>query len=254
MDTKINFKTLSNSYFNFNAISFIPKAAHDSKVIAIFSHGYTACKNDNFSWAQRLSESGIPCIIFDLPGHFLGGSHEVNSFEEFRDYAHTCFLTAKDELCNAIGFSPTKVVIGGHSLGALLCLKALELSEFHDAIAIGVGLGVSQHKETHLFESSFYQKTLDIRRQLVSSEIDSDLIFPWIKDEKISFDLKDKRIHLITGADDVVVGQGGMEAMVFMLENLGNYVTSSEPKKLPHHDPALASSHIFHFLKKELKL
>lgn len=254
METKLHYQCLENDYFKFNSLSFIPNEIHEQKVVALFTHGYTASKSDNISWAQRLSEGHIPSIIFDLPGHKLGGYYPIKSFEEFTEHAHECFITAYEKLLTQIDFTPEKIILAGHSLGALLSLKALELEQFSDALAIGVGLGISQHKDNHLFESDFYQKTLNIRRQLVDENLDSDLVFPWIKDEKISFQLKGKRIHLITGSDDVVVGNGGMEALSFMLENLGNKVSSHEPKKMPHHEPSSASGHLYHFIKKELEL
>jgi hypothetical protein len=145
------------------------------------------------------------------------------------------------------------LILGGHSLGALLSLKALNITEFekYNKIAIAVGYGIGQHKNTHLFETSFYQKTLNIRRQLVSAALDSDKMFAWIKEEKLKQEIQNQRIHLITGQDDVVVGEGGMEALKFDLESKGNEVTSSEPKKLPHHEPTLASTHVFNFLRRE---
>lgn len=254
METKLHYQILENELFKINSISFIPSNPHPKNCVALFTHGYTASKSDNLSWAQRLSEGNIPSIIFDLPGHKLGGYYPIKSFEDFKEHAHECFITAYDKLLSQIDFKPEQIILGGHSLGALLSLKALELDEFKDALAIGVGLGISQHKDNHLFETEFYQKTLNIRRQLVDKNLDSDLVFPWIKDEKISYQVRGKRIHLITGADDVVVGQGGMEALHFMLQNLDNNVTMHEPKKLPHHEPSLASGHLFHFLKKELAL
>ena len=151
---------------------------------------------------------------------------------------------------------PEQVILGGHSLGALLSVFALELEAFKDLnpVSIGVGLGISQHTSAHLFETSFYEKTLNIRRQLVDEKLDSDLVFPWIKQAKLDLDITQKRIHLITGKDDVVVGEGGMEALEFHLKSLGNHVTSAEPNKLPHHEPANAAAHIYSFLKKELNL
>lgn len=254
METKLHYQTLKHELFEMNSISFIPAKSHASKTIAIFTHGYTASKSDNLSWAQRMSEGDVPSIIFDLPGHKLGGYYPIKSFEDFKEHAQECFLVAYEKLVSQIDFTPEKIVIGGHSLGAMLSLKALELDVFKDALAIGVGLGISQHKTSHLFETDFYQKTLNIRRQLVDENLDSDLVFPWIKDEKISYQVSGKRIHLITGSDDVVVGSGGMEALNFMLDNLGNNVSMHEPKKLPHHEPSLAAGHIYHFLKKELSL
>lgn len=165
-----------------------------------------------------------------------------------------CFEAAANFLDEGLGKASKRYALGGHSLGALLSVKALEFDKFTDSLAIGVGLGISQHKTAHLFESSFYQKTLNIRRQLVAPEIDSDLVFPWINEEKRNLDVHGKRIHLICGEDDVVVGKGGMQALADHLESGGNDVSVNEPKKLPHHEPSLASTHVYHFLKKELGL
>ena len=54
---------------------------------------------------------------------------------------------------------------------------------------------------------------------------------------------------MIVGADDMVVGKGGMDNFRTILEGLGNKVTSYEPNKLAHHEPSLASPHIYAFLK-----
>lgn len=260
MSVKIIKKNLNNNYFSFNSFIFLAdqddKNSYQEGTWAIFTHGYTASKSDCINWAQRLSEMGINTCIFDLPGHHLGSLNQVNSFDEFKDHAHECFIDALNFLKSVLSESCNRLIIGGHSLGALLSLKATELTEFQDLspIAIGVGLGIGQHKEAHLFESSFYQKTLNIRRQLVDPNIDSDLIFPWIKEEKLNLSMIQKRIHLICGEDDVVVGEGGMEALAFNLEALGNTVTKAQPKKLAHHEPSMAASYIASFLRSELSL
>lgn len=257
MSVKIKIKTIENSYFTYNAMSFIP-TENIQEHWAIFTHGYTSCKKDNLTWAQRLSEAGIPCVIFDLPGHYLGSFHECNNFDHFKDFAHLCFVNAFHFLRDCLNErkNPKTLILGGHSLGALLAIKALEAAHFQELnlLAIGVGLGISQHQTTHLFETSFYQKTLNIRRQLVSPALDSDNIFPWIKDEKENINIKNKKILLLTGIDDVVVGKGGMQAFEKLLIENNNTVTSIEPQKLPHHEPSLAAPHIYHYLKKELKL
>lgn len=254
MSVKIVKKTITNEYFSFNSMAFIPSEGDETRSEwAVFTHGYTASKSDCLSWAQRLSEAGIPSVIFDLPGHHLGSFNEVKSFEDFKEHSHECFIDAFTFLSEHINSPCETLILGGHSLGALLSIKALELDYFSafDKIAIGVGIGIGQHKTVHLFESSFYEKTLNIRRQLVDENIDSDLIFPWIKDQKLVLDTSGKRIHLITGLDDVVVGVGGMEALRFNLSSQDNEVTFSEPKKLPHHEPSMAASHVYSFLKKE---
>ena len=262
MSVKIVKKTLTNKYFSFDAIAMLPSKTQSPSIKSewgIFTHGYTACKNDCLSWAQRLSDHGAPAVFFDLPGHYLGSFHEAESFDDFKDHSHECFIDAYEFLKEALAeygleSSCNKVILGGHSLGAMLTLKALALPFFDekDCLAVCVGLGISQHKETHLFESSFYEKTLNIRRQLVSPAIDSDIVFPWIKEEKINLDLKEKRIHLITGLDDIVVGKGGLEALNSSLVDLGNNVSVNEPKKLAHHEPSMAASHINAFLRREL--
>ena len=264
MSVRIVKRTLSNKYFSFDAMAIIPSTQEHltlKKDWAIFTHGYTASKVDCLPWSQRLAEQAIPSVFFDLPGHYMGSFKEVNSFEDFKLHVHECFIEAfqfLEEVASDIFSSSqcNKIIFGGHSLGALLTLKAIELPFFEnfEKLALCVGLGISQHKETHLFESSFYQKTLNIRRQLVSPAIDSDNIFPWIKEEKLSLTASDKRIHLITGIDDLVVGVGGMEALESQLKKLNNNVTSTQPKKLPHHEPTLAAGHINAFLKKELSL
>lgn len=265
MTVKIVKKILNNNYFTFNAMALLPSQdANEPSTIdtwAIFTHGYTASKRDCLPWAQRLAEAGIPAVIFDLPGHYLGSFHECESFEDFKEHAHECFINGflhlkESLLMEGLSTDCKRVILGGHSLGAMLSLKALELEFFDDyeRICIGVGLGISQHKNTHLFESSFYEKTLNIRRQLVSPALDSDNVFPWIKDEKLAVEVKDQRIHLICGQDDVVVGAGGQEALEFNLKSLGNEVTSHEPRKLPHHEPTMAATHIYSFMKKELGL
>ena len=112
MAVKIKFKTLTNEHFRFNAATFVP----DSKVstVAIFTHGYTASKTDTLSWAQRLSDVGMACIIFDLPGHYLGSINEVESFEIFTEYAHHCFETAYNDLCSELNMDSFEhIIIGG---------------------------------------------------------------------------------------------------------------------------------------------
>ena len=66
--------------------------------------------------------------------------------------------------------------------------------------------------------------------------------------EKIS--LAGQRIHFITGADDMVVGEGGTQRMVKNLSS-DNEVTMKIPEKLPHHLPEMAAGHIKKFLKEE---
>jgi predicted esterase len=257
MSLEIIKRTIENEYFSFNAMAFVPTEHAETRAEwALFTHGYTASKSDCLNWAQRLSEVNIPSVIFDLPGHHLGSFNSVESFEDFTEHSHECFNDAFEFLKEILGTECKTVILGGHSLGAMLSIKALKNTPFSELnrLAVAIGIGIGQHKTVHLFESSFYQKTLQVRRQLVDPHLDSDVMFPWIKQEKLDTDIAGERIHLITGEDDVVVGEGGMEAFRFNLESLGNNVTFNEPRKLAHHEPSKAATHIYNFLKKELSL
>jgi len=251
MSLKIEKKTLTYKDFKFNAMAFTPENVDESfSKWALFTHGYTANKSDCLNWAQRLVESNVPSVIFDLPGHHLGSYNAVKSFEDFTLHAHHCFISAFNFLKEEIDTPCKSLAIGGHSLGGLLSLRAIELKEFreYDKVAIGVGLGINTQKTTHLFESSFYEKTLQVRRQLVDENLDSDKMFPWIKKEKDALVLKGQKIHLICGIDDIVVGEGGAMALRDHL-SVSNEVTLTEPRKLAHHEPSKAATYIHSFLK-----
>lgn len=262
MSTKVIPLELSLSWFQVNALAFLP-SLEGGKTIktewALFSHGYTSHKGDCLNWASRLVEVGVPCLIFDQPGHYLGSFHEVNAWEDFRDHVHELFGEAFNRLQGLMELhlgngnfpSPRNIVLGGHSLGAFTSIKALELPIFqsYQKVAIAIGIGIGQRQATHLFETAFYEKTLSIRRQLVSPALDSKVVFSWLKNEKENMTVSSQRIHLITGEDDVVVGAGGLEAFIEVLERNGNVATWDRPKRLPHHEPGAATPHMFAFLK-----
>ena len=260
MSAVVKITELSLPWFQVNALALLP--ATDTVIKgqwALFTHGYTSHKGDCLNWAARLVEAGVPCLIFDQPGHYLGSFHEVSSLEDFKNHSHELFEEAFKRLQSLMeshfGFghypSCTTIILGGHSLGAFTAFKATELSIFDniDRIGIGIGIGIGQRQATHIFETAFYQKTLSIRRQLVSPVLDSKEVFAWLKLEKENMTISGQRLHLITGEDDVVVGNGGLEAFLEVLNKNGNTVTSEKPNRLAHHEPAAASPHLYAFLK-----
>ena len=261
MSSQVICLELSLPWFQVNALAFIPSP--DKTPIksewALFSHGYTSHKGDCLNWATRLVEAGVPCMIFDQPGHYLGSFHEIASLEDFKEHVHELFAEAfvrlQGLLEQQLGFGQfpanTGVILGGHSLGAYTSIKALELPAFAslNRVAVAVGIGIGQRQATHLFETAFYEKTLSIRRQLVSPHLDSKEVFAWLKEAKENMVLSNQRIHMITGEDDIVVGNLGMEVFQDILEKQGNVVSTDKPKRLPHHEPALATAHIYSFLK-----
>jgi pimeloyl-ACP methyl ester carboxylesterase len=260
MSSKVIITELSLPWFQVNALAFLPDAEKKIKSEwALFTHGYTSHKGDCLNWATRLVESGVACLIFDQPGHYLGSFHEVSSIEDFKAHAHELFAEAFTRLQalleTKLGFGQfpacTGVILGGHSLGAFTAFKATELAPFKNLqrIGVGVGIGIGQRQATHIFETAFYEKTLSIRRQLVAPVLDAKEIFAWLKHEKENSTISGQRLHLITGEDDVVVGNSGLEAFVSVLEQNNNNVSWDRPKRLPHHEPATAAPHIYAFLK-----
>ena len=262
MSAKVITTELSLPWFQVNALAFIPSTEAASKTKpewAVFSHGYTSHKGDCLNWATRLVESGVPCLIFDQPGHYLGSFQELNSWDDFKDHVHELFGQAFNQLHLLMeahvgtGNYPSvkSIILGGHSLGAFTAIRALELPVFqnYQKIAVAVGIGIGQRQATHLFETAFYERTLSIRRQLVSPHLDSKVVFSWLKHEKENMTISSQRIHLITGEDDIVVGAGGLDAMIEILERNGNVVSSERPKRLPHHEPGAATAHLYSFLK-----
>lgn len=251
-----------------NALVFLPEVHGEESsqilpVFAILTHGYTADKSSILNWPIRLTEAGVSAILFDLPGHYLGNFSEVSDFGHFKEHAHELFLSAflKLKECfleefplneNMLESDQLKLVFGGHSLGALLSLKALKLPEFgpYQKLSISVGLGMAPKDIVHLFDTPFYKSTLRIREQLVSSALSSDNVFPWIKDEKLMLDVHGETIHLITGSNDMVVGEDGMERLAESLLLKKNNVTTEKPAKLPHHEPQLAAGYVKKHLKK----
>lgn len=242
-----------------HALAFYPpKSRPAAKSVAVFAHGYTSHKATLLNWAARLCEEGIPALIFDLPGHFLGNFSRVSSFEAFRDEAPSLFQQAHVQLLKRVqnqhpDYQAEHCVLGGHSLGALLALKALGLDHFQkiSTQAVCVGLGLPPRGKVHLFDTPFYKSTLAIRAQLVDPNLAPEKIFPWIKQEKEQMQITGQKIYFLTGKDDLVVGEDGTERLVDHLKEQGNQVELEKPTKLPHHQPELAAAHIKKYLKNQ---
>lgn len=237
---KITKKTLFYQQLKSSAFLFLPEKPTEQA--ALFTHGYTSHKGSLLTWGQRLASCGITTIIFDLPGHFLGSfEHEVESFEQFT--TQTPFLFQK--AWEALPTPPQFLSLGGHSLGALMAFHALELDCFHSISkqAIGVGFGLADEEKPHLMETKFYEKTIQLRRQLVSSHLAPERIFPWIRQQKQNLKLKGQKLFLLNGQDDVIVGKWGTERLQEVLEK-DNQLLIKQPRHLPHHLPELAASYL----------
>lgn len=229
-------------------------------VLAAFTHGFTSHKGSILNWNVRLAEEGVVSVLFDLPGHYLGSFCEAQDFENFKTEAPKLFRRALDQAIKVIKeelpldehhFLNPKVVIGGHSLGAMLSLLALDDLEqsYQKLEAICVGLGLPPAGKTHLFDTPFYKSTLALRAQLVSPALHPDVVFPWIKTAKEQIKIEHKKVHFITGQDDLVVDKDGTERLMEILKTLNNEVSLERPTKLPHHQPEMAAGHIKKYFK-----
>ncbi len=249
MEINISKGTLEKSALRSNYFYFRPDKI---KCLGIFTHGYTASKTDLLSWATKLSHEGMACIIFDLPGHYLSSFNEISSLDSFTNNTHFLFEQAyKVFNDDSLDIKSLNLSLGGHSLGALMALKASKLESFKsiNKQLICVGFGMAPITGEHIFQSSFYKSTLNIRASLVSEHIHPDVIFPWLKKEKEMLNIENKKIHLIVGKDDLVVPPEAVEKMYEKLQGLNNIVTLDTPLKLAHHQPEQAGS----FIKKYLK-
>lgn len=254
---------LESEHFNVNALVFLPEVEkHIKPNFALLTHGYTSHKGSILNWPMRLAEEGMPVVLFDLPGHYLGSYNEVKKFEDFTSHAHELFEKAFHSLKNIyleefplnehfFESLESQIILGGHSLGALLAIKAMKLNCFksYKRLAACVGFGLPPEGVTHIFNSPFYKSTLKIRGQLVAPAISPDKIFPWIKEEKEALNLTGEEFYFLSGQDDMVVGKDGVERLVKQLEDLGNTVHLEKPTKLPHHLPETAAPHIKKYLK-----
>ncbi|MEI8347665.1 MAG: alpha/beta fold hydrolase [Pseudomonadota bacterium] len=252
MPIKIEKITFNYLDWQANAFKILPLGEDQQKdALAIFTHGYTGHKGQIVNWGTLLAEQGIPSLVFDLPGHYLGSFNEVQDFRKFKAHAHELF----SEIFRITGavLHKSTLILGGHSLGAFLALKALSLPVFatHRKLAICVGLGLQAMDTKHILETPYFKTVLDWRSQLVSPALGPDNIFPWPKEEKNTLSTFGQRVHLICGEDDVAVGPTGAEEMKLLLESLHNRVTLEKLARLPHHQPELAAVLIKNFIQKE---
>ena len=252
LSLKINKIVLEVEGTKVNALQFIPNK-DSGKALATFTHGFTSSKYSILTWAQRMSDEGIPAIIFDQPGHFLGSFHDVSDFETFTIHAPRLFDEAiKLHQKSVSNFEERTLIFGGHSLGALTSLIHLENHQYtNNLFCIGVGFGFPPSGVTHIFQTPLFKATIDMRRQVVSEHLDPDITFPWIKERKENLQISNTRIHLITGEDDAIVGKTGSELLKDELLRLKNDVSLDKPSKLSHHQPEAAAVHIKKFLKSE---
>ncbi len=251
MSYTIETKHISCRGWNIDALLFIPLNHQENAPHAVFTHGYTDHKGSLVNWGARLAKKGIPVVIFDLPGHYLGSFNEVETFEEFKDHAHESFYAAYLALSERISHSSNRLLLGGHSLGALLSLRAMELSEFSqfELLNIAVGFGLGEGNGAHVLEGPLFESTMFARKQLVSPALRPENMFPWLKNEKKVLPTKNKRVHLICGENDGIIFKNGIDNMKSILEANGNDVSVKMPRRMPHHLPDLAGIHIELFLK-----
>lgn len=248
MKVKIIKKSIPWGHGETNSFCFLPEDKGLS--VAIFSHGYTSHKGALLPWAVKLSQIGIATILFDLPGHYLGTFSEVSNFKDFSNNAHNLFYQALNSFIEELDFKQEfKVILGGHSLGSLLALKAADSFNKHKTLLLCVGHGLSHVGEPMVFDSQFFRDTMHFREQLVSPALSPSNVFPWIQQEQQLLSLKHQKIILVSGKDDLVVSEKSVVDLKNHLEGKKNLVFLEMANRLPHNAPELASSLIKKLIK-----
>ena len=238
--------TLKTKNLKTQGLIFNPIEDNSAKC-CVFTHGYTSHKGSILTWAQKVIDLGAPSLIFDLPGHYLGNFDEVNEFNHFIEEVPQLFEKAFSIILENNKYA-TKPIIGGHSLGALMALKASNEFEMFKEI-ICVGLGSLPINKPHLFETPFFKDTMHLRSELVSECLNPKLMLPWISEQKRQPITHNKSIHLIGGKDDIIIGgEEGINQMGKTLQET-NVVDIQLITKLPHHTPENAGI----FIKKTLQ-
>lgn len=262
MNIKINKTTLD--FIDGHSINALIYSNRDLKkirpIIALFTHGYTSHKGDLTSWASQLSMSGITTVIFDLPGHYLGSYNEVNDLKTFQEKGPNIFINAYKGAISYLESTncPLRpddftIILGGHSLGALMSILAMKLDFFADKnkINISVGIGMGDRSATDTLSKPFFKHFLQMRTQLVSESLSPSNIFPWIQKSKRDIFIENSRIHLITGLNDSLVSDQAVESFYTHLSQMNNQVTLERPQNLPHELPGNAIPFIKKFMRKE---
>ena len=247
---------LSLREWKVEAFCFLPTTSQPVSSLAVFTHGYTAHKGTILNWGVQLASKNIPTIIFDLPGHYLGSFNEVLDFAEYDQFVHQFFAEAFNYLLQEVNDSTVQnVIIGGHSMGALMSLRASTLQCFNkfNRIIIPVGYGISSQGKSHPLQEPFFKPFLKIRQQLVSPALAPAVVLPWLETTKRSIICTGEVIHIISGTDDVIITADAANRIITHLGK-NNTVTYDLPSRLPHHQPELAIKYILRFLKKNLLL
>ncbi len=235
------------------ALLFLPSPDCTTKSLcSIYTHGYTDHKGSLFNWGVHCAERSIPSLIFDLPGHYLGNYNELDSFENFENSTSKLFHEGLKKINSALkGPAIKEIILGGHSLGALMALRSGTLPELGNIKKnfLAVGLGLDPIDRKHLFETKLYRRVLEARIQLISPHLHPDRMFPWTKDERANFQLEGQQIHFITGENDMVTAADGTQRLIELLIARGNRVTFDRPKNLPHHHPEMAVGLISSYIR-----
>ena len=203
MKCNIEFDLLEHETVRTDAISFLPDPSRgETGTLAVFAPGYTSEKSQLLSWGTGLAALGVPTLIFDLPGHYLGNLHPLGSFEDFKNHTPHLFargLETLRERAGERGREAYQVVLGGHSLGSLMAAEAIRLPDFSSMarLLIGVGLSASPANGTHIFETDLYRETLEVRKQLVAPCLSPDRIIPWIKEDKANVSLSGETVFSV---------------------------------------------------------
>ena len=115
-----------------------------------------------------------------------------------------------------------------------------------------VGFGLDHPSKPHLFETPLFQETLHLRSQLVSPSIRHEILFPWLKEQKLNLNISNQNIFLLAGRNDIVIGgEEGLNRIKEKLEETNN-ISIEVPKNLAHHEPENAGIFLKKFIQQNV--
>ena len=115
------------------AIHFSPAAGHRSTVVAVLVHGHQCNKAMMAQLARYLAAGGVDAFTIDLPGH--GESQSAFSPEKALSAAES----AVSEIVERLNVRPGKLVLIGHSFGAVALGPAALRRDLLATVFVGPG-------------------------------------------------------------------------------------------------------------------
>ena len=175
--------------------------------VVIFVHGFTSAKEHNLHYAYHLVEQGVRVIMPDAPLHGERSKNYSKQQMEF-EFWNIILQTVKEigELHGELlkrGYQPSKIGMGGTSMGGIVTSGSLRVYDWIDTAAIC--MGVTSYSKFAKYQIEAMEATgiqFPLSQQQKTEMIEHLAPFDLEKDDSI---LNDKPIIFWHGVKDDVV-------------------------------------------------